>query len=87
MKVGVMADFSGSNQVFQEEPVGVKDGVNRLFNLKNEPMKDTELVFKNGMMMRKGTDNDYVLNGKDILFAEAPGPFTVIVVNYKFFGG
>jgi len=87
MKIGVMADFSGSQQVFQEEPTGIKDGVNKVFRLSHEPMKNSEWVFKSGMYMRKGPDKDYVINGKDIIFSEAPGPNHVIVVNYKYEGG
>ena len=86
MKVGVMADFSGSNQVFQEEPVGAKDGVNKVFRLANEPMKNTEAVYKNGMYMRKGADKDYTILGKDITFTEAPLENAVITVNYKYVG-
>jgi hypothetical protein len=83
MKVGVMPDFSGANAVMQEEPLGVKDGVNTIFMLAKDPIKNSEMVFKDGMYMRKGVDYDYTINGREIRFKEAPEPNATIIVNYK----
>jgi hypothetical protein len=87
MKVGVMPDFSGSDIVTQEEPVGAKDGVNKVFTLSRLPIPNSEWVFKDGMFMRKGVDNDYTINGKQITFAEPPDPKSVIAVTYKTMDG
>lgn len=86
MKIGVMPDFSGANQVFQEEPIGAKNNENKVFRLRHEPIRDSEMVFKDGMFMRKGADKDYLLNGKEIIFKEAPPPNAVIAVNYRYMG-
>ncbi|QHW35669.1 hypothetical protein GZH47_32750 (plasmid) [Paenibacillus rhizovicinus] len=84
MKIGLMADFSGSNTVFQEVPIGVRDGVNKTYRLAQEPLKNSESVYKDGMYMIKGLDKDYTLSGKDLIFTEAPVDKAVITVNYKY---
>jgi hypothetical protein len=83
VKIGVMPEFSGTRQISQEEPMGVKDGENKQFVLSNTPIPQSEQIFKDGMFMMRGVDKDYVINGKVIVFAEAPSDRAVIVVNYK----
>lgn len=93
MKVGIMPDFSGSKLADQEKPSGVMNGVNKAFVLANRPLKDSERVFKDGMMMSRASsmamaDGDYFLNyeEKTIYFADnqIPQAKSVIRVSYKY---
>lgn len=84
VKIGLMPDFSGSNQVRQEEPVGSRDGANKAYILNHEPTRNTEWVYKDGMYMRKGAGYDYMISGKTITFNEAPPIKAVILVDYKY---
>lgn len=83
LKIGQMPDFSGANDIDGEEPFGVKDGVNKVFNLANTPIKNSYKVFRDGMRLRRGADYDYVVNGKEITFTEAPPAKSTILVDYK----
>ncbi|GAK42039.1 hypothetical protein TCA2_4531 [Paenibacillus sp. TCA20] len=83
MKVGTMPDFSGENDVDGEQPFGVVDGVNKIFVLANNPIKNSYKVFRDGMRLRRGADYDYVVNGKEITFTEPPPKNSTILVDYK----
>lgn len=93
MKVGVMPDFSGSNQANQEIPTGIMNGINQVFTLANRPLKLSEEVFKDGMMMSRASsmafeDGDYFMNydEKKIYFSnnQIPQVKSVIRVSYKY---
>lgn len=95
MKVGVMPDFSGSNQADQEIPTGIMNGVNKAFVLTSRPLTGSEIVFKDGMMMSRASsmameDGDYYMNydEKTIYFSDnqIPQAKSVIRVNYKYMG-
>jgi hypothetical protein len=96
-KVGVMPDFSGSNYSDQEKPVGNIDGINRLFTLAKKPIKFSETIHKDGMMMNRASslaamDGDYYLDYSispvTISFADnqIPQLNSVIRVSYKYMG-
>lgn len=93
MKKGVMPDFSGANYSDQEKPSGIMNGVNRVFNLANVPIKLSEEVFKDGMKMARSTtmamtEGDYFIDYPTgtITFADnqIPQSKSVIRVSYKF---
>jgi hypothetical protein len=86
MKIGVMPDFSGSKISYQETPLGSCDGVNKVFQLAKKPLKHSELVVKDGMVMKR--DLDYMIDystGK-ITFSDQQIPQTksVVHVTYKY---
>ncbi|SFJ62217.1 hypothetical protein SAMN02799624_05214 [Paenibacillus sp. UNC496MF] len=83
VKVGVMPEFSGARTISQEEPLGAKDTVNKQFVLSWTPIPQSEQVFKDGMFMMRGAAKDYVINGKTIVFAEAPSDKAVIAITYR----
>lgn len=93
VKKGVMPDFSGANVADQEKPTGVMNGINKVFRTLNKPLKLSERVFKDGMMMARSsslamTDGDYYMDADsgDITFADnqIPQSKSVIRVSYKF---
>jgi hypothetical protein len=86
MKLGVMPDFSGSDSAKQETPVGVMDGVNKIFALLNKPLKDSETVVKDGMVMKEGLDYTIDFNLGQIAFSDnqVPQAKSVVHVTYKF---
>jgi len=64
------------------EPLyGAVNGSNRTFTLKYEPRKGTEMVYKNGVLQSPGGE-DYVIDGKIIVFNEAPSASSKLVANY-----
>lgn len=83
-KQGVMPDFSGSSQAYQESPAGTVDSTNKIFTLLNTPIVRSEMVWKNGMLMKRGVD--YMLEGKTITFAvdQVPQIGCMIAVDYRF---
>ncbi len=83
MKIGIMPDFSGANEIKQEEPLGSKDGSNKVFLLAKDPIRGSERVYRDGMYLRKGIDYDYTIDGKQITFTEAPPIKAVLLVDYK----
>lgn len=87
IKVGVMPEITSLTSVFQEEPTGLKNDSNKTFNLKFTPYPQSESVYKDGMYMRNGAAHDYVISGKQLMFAEAPSADAVILINYKYAGG
>ena len=65
-----------------ENPIGEKDGENRIFELQYYPERKTESVFLNGILMSEGLNEDYQINGKTIIFEFAPIAGSKITVNY-----
>lgn len=97
VKKGVMPDFSGANYADQEKPSGIMNGENRIFTLAHAPIKLSETIFKDGMMMARAsslamTDGDYYLDyiarPATITFADnqVPQAKSVIRVSYKYMG-
>ncbi|MGF0347593.1 hypothetical protein ACQR3P_28545 [Rhodococcus sp. IEGM1300] len=83
-KQGVMPDFSGSSQAYQESPAGTVNNTNQVFTLVNTPIVRSEIIWKNGMVMKRGVD--YMLEGKTITFAvdQVPQIGCSIAVDYRF---
>lgn len=67
---------------YREKPIGVIDGVNKIFFLSRTPRGNTELVFVNGVLRDSGEENDYVIEGNKITMTEAPAAGSKILVNY-----
>lgn len=93
MKVGTMPDFSGANYEYQDKLIGVQDGVNRLFTLKNRPVKETDKVYKDGMRMKRAssnlfTDGDYFIDyeNQEVIFAinQVPQATSIMFAEYKY---
>lgn len=83
-KSGIMPDFSGSAQASQETPTGVVNDTNQVFALVNTPIVRSEIVYKNGMLMKRGVD--YMISGKTITFAmdQVPQVGCTIAVDYRY---
>ncbi len=70
---------------WEETPSGTIDGVNTVFTLtKNLNPANSLLLFLNGLKLREGAGNDYVLSGKTITFEAGMIPATgdSLVANY-----
>jgi len=67
--------------VANELPVGDINGENNSFRLNNSPYPDTEQVFLNGMLQRKGMD--YSIYGNMIVFNDSPKTGSIVICNYK----
>lgn len=86
MKTGIMPDFSGSDMANQEVPIGQMDGVNKEFILLNVPIKNSEMVVKDGMVMKRGVDYkiDDVTGKITFSDTQIPQPKSIVHVTYKF---
>lgn len=68
--------------VTREVPVGVIDGVNKVFSIANDPVANTEQVFYNGQLLEAGAGADYTISGKDITLSFEPIGTDRIRVSY-----
>lgn len=68
--------------IYREKPIGDINGINRVFYLERTPKQDSELVFRNGMLLNMGLEEDYRIEGKKIIFNDAPPMESKILVNY-----
>jgi hypothetical protein len=67
--------------VANEIPVGEIDGENNSFRLSSAPYPESEQVFLNGLLQRKGVD--YSIYGNLIVFNDSPIIGNVVICNYK----
>ena len=59
------------------------DGVNNVFKLSKTPIPGSEHVFLNGMLQESGQNFDYILDGKNIIFNQAPIENMRIICSYR----
>ncbi len=92
MKLGSMPDFSGSKIVDQEVPTGAYTGLNAEFNLAFAPIRYSEKIHKDGMLMKRASDKtfadgDYYVdysNGRLVFSAtQIPQLDSVVLAEYK----
>ena len=67
---------------YQEEPIGLVNGSNKVFTLSRAPKQNSECLYVNGRIMKRGTGNDYTISTNIITFSEAPSAGSVLIVNY-----
>src|SRR5687768_4995123 len=81
----VPVSISGmSVPVDNEVPAGVVDGSNREFTLAYMPSPPSSIMlFKGGVLMRQGLQNDYTVENQVIIFNEAPMINDVLLVFYR----
>lgn len=68
--------------VYNETPTGTVNGTNDEFTLANTPVSGTEMVYRDGQLMKGGGD-DYSISGGTITFTTAPVTGSVILVSYQ----
>jgi hypothetical protein len=66
---------------YKEEPIGVIDGVNNIFLLKEDPIEYSEHIFLNGLLQNEKID--YTISGKEITFFYAPPKDSLVLCTYK----
>lgn len=83
-KQGIMPDFSGSAQAYQEVPTGAVDNTNQVFKIKNTPIVRSEKIYKNGIMMQRNVD--YLIVDDTITFAndQVPQVGCSIFIDYRY---
>jgi hypothetical protein len=67
----------------KEKPTGLTDGVNTIFKLSHIPIPNSEHLYLNGILQEKGDDLDYILDGKNIIFLEAPFNGMRVICSYR----
>lgn len=69
---------------FNQDLIGVIDGVNRSFTINGTYLSNTTRVYLNGIRQRIGPDNDYIeVNNNEIRFTTAPYPDSVLLIDYS----
>lgn len=67
--------------VWNESPVGVRNGINRAFVLSKSPVPANSLAFsRNGLLLKQGSPFDYWLSGRTITVASPIAPTSVDVL-------
>lgn len=69
-----------SSHINKETPIGDIDGVNKIFFLSFLPINNTEHLYLNGIL--QDDDGDYIIDGYEIEFIEAPSPDSKIKCSY-----
>lgn len=77
--------YSEINFIDHEKPIGVVDGINKTFELSTNPKPGSDHVYLNGLLQDFGEYNDYTINGKTIIFNEAPTYMSKITCSYRFY--
>jgi len=68
--------------VNKEKPIGLINGVNKVFILLFEPVKNSEHLYLNGLLQDSDVNTDYEIVGNIITFYEAPMPGDKIRCSY-----
>ena len=71
-----------STVINKEVPIGDIDGINRVFTLLYNPIIGSDHLYLNGLLQDEG---DYIINGNQIVFDEAPLPESKIRCSYMSF--
>ena len=81
----LVAQAGTSTAVAGEVPAGSIDGTNATFTLAFTPAAGSLKVYRNGLKLREGSDNDYTVSANSITFtADArPEPGSSIEVDYE----
>lgn len=67
--------------VWNESPVGARNGSNRTFTLEQSPVPiESLIVFKNGLALKPGIIYDYTASGKVITFNSPVTPISVDII-------
>ena len=56
--------------VNKEIPIGLIDGTNSSFTLRNMPVNGSEHLYLNGLLIEEGSQTDYTISGSIITFSE-----------------
>ena len=75
-------DLTTENVSTKEVPIGAKDGSNRKFELRHDPIKRSEHVYLNGQLLAAGAGNDYVMEGNLIIMNHQPVADDAVVCTY-----
>jgi len=71
--------------VYNESPVGLRNGINRSFSISYMPVPvNSLLLYKNGLIQKAGSPFDYTLSGSTVLFTSpnTPEATDVLVASY-----
>ena len=74
---------AGGFDVNRETPTGNIDGTNTDFTLATSPQAGSEHLFKNGVLLDEGTDNDYSISGAVFSLATIPSSPDKVLASYN----
>ena len=68
-----------------ETPTGTVNGTNLVFGLAFSPITGSLMLFRNGLLLRAGSGNDYTLSAATITFeaGEAPATGAILTAFYR----
>lgn len=69
--------------IYKEKLIGDIDGLNVNFILNFEPVANSEHIFMNGLLLEEGIESDYIVEGNNIIFNEAPPINSKLICTYK----
>jgi hypothetical protein len=76
--------YSEINFIDHETPIGVTDGINKVFELSTLPKPGSDHIYLNGLLQDPGENNDYTINEKIITFNFPPNSWSKITCSYRF---
>ena len=68
----------------QEQPIGEIDGINNIFTMIHSPIDNSDHIYLNGLLQDRGENDDYIIDGTQIIFAEPPLIDSNIKCSYRF---
>jgi len=78
LKQGISEDSFIVNEV----PTGLINSLNKDYELLNDPVIDTVVIYLNGLYQFPGIGKDYTISGKTISFTKAPRTNSELGVSY-----
>jgi hypothetical protein len=74
-------EFSTYNKfIYNEDLVGVKNGINNTFTIQSNLIPNTEQILSNGFILNK--PEDYNISGNTIILTFSPGYEEQLTINY-----
>lgn len=81
--VGVTSGLQNSNFVIDEVPSGLINGSNATYTLANTPVVGTEVLYANGVRLKRGTGNDYTISGATITMLDLLLTGEILTADYR----
>ena len=79
----LQAIADGNYFIDGEVPSGTINGSNVTFTIANTPETGSTKIYRNGIRLRSGANNDYIISGTTITTSQAPESGDSLIIDYR----